>query len=47
VLLGWHYFADGLVGSIGVFALWKLAPALLANPQLLAVKPGLPAIRAQ
>ena len=34
VLLGWHYFADGLVGSIGVLALWKLAPAFFARPPL-------------
>jgi hypothetical protein len=36
VLLGWHYFADGLVGSTGVFALWKFAPALFVDAPLMA-----------
>jgi hypothetical protein len=31
VLLGWHYFSDGLVGSIGVLLLWRLAPAFVSN----------------
>ena len=25
VQLGWHYVADGLVGAIGMLAVWKLA----------------------
>jgi hypothetical protein len=29
VLLGWHWFVDGLVGSAGMLALWAIAPRLL------------------
>ena len=25
VQLGWHYIADGLVGAVGMLAVWKLA----------------------
>jgi hypothetical protein len=30
VHLGWHYFSDGLVASLGVLALWKAAPFVIA-----------------
>ncbi len=46
VLLGWHYFADGLVGSIGVLLLWKVAPALTFRPLRRALQSRLQAIRA-
>jgi hypothetical protein len=36
VLLGWHYFSDGLVGSIGVLALWKVASSLIVDAHLMA-----------
>jgi hypothetical protein len=42
VLLGWHYLSDGLVGSIGALAVWKVAPALLTNApvtELLTARP--------
>jgi hypothetical protein len=29
VLLGWHYFSDGLVGSLGVLLLWAAAPLVV------------------
>jgi hypothetical protein len=29
--LGWHYFSDGLVASIGVLLLWKAAPLVMAT----------------
>jgi hypothetical protein len=29
VLLGWHYATDGLVGLVGMLAVWKLAPTVL------------------
>lgn len=32
VLLGWHYFSDGLIGSLGLLAMWKAAPLLLWKP---------------
>jgi hypothetical protein len=28
VHLGWHYFSDGLVASLGVLALWRVAPTI-------------------
>lgn len=31
VLLGWHWFADGLVGSAGMLVLWRAAPKLAAS----------------
>lgn len=29
VHLGWHYASDGLVGALGVLALWKLVPVMM------------------
>lgn len=29
--LGWHYLSDGLVGGIGAYGCWKLAPYLLGE----------------
>ena len=28
VLLGWHWFSDGLVGSIGMILIWRISPLL-------------------
>jgi len=32
VLLGWHWFFDGFVGSAGMLALWGIAPRLCFKP---------------
>ena len=41
VLLGWHWFLDGLAGSAGMLALWAIAPRLLfrgrVKPEAVAV----------
>lgn len=31
VHLGWHYFSDGWVGCLGVWLLWKWAPAIVSS----------------
>jgi hypothetical protein len=33
VQLGWHYFSDGLLGTIGMLAVWQLARVLQKNPR--------------
>jgi hypothetical protein len=38
VHLGWHYFSDGLVAGLGVLALWKAAPFLIAPRLKLAAR---------
>lgn len=46
VLLGWHWFFDGLVATLGMLALWQIAPRLLYCPAADAkVRAGLMAVK--
>lgn len=47
VHLGWHYASDGLVGSIGVLVLWKLAPKLISDVTNLSARTRLWVRKAQ
>lgn len=39
VLLGWHYFTDGLLGLIGVAIIWRATPVLLRRFEAAFARP--------
>lgn len=42
VQLGWHYFSDGLVATIGVVLLWRVSPIFSFKPKVLTRTYGSP-----